>query len=220
MFLHGYLATGNSFIHQIRYFSRFFDTFAPDLKGFGDNFEMPYPYALDDYINDIKEYMYKNSIVRPSVIAHSFGGRIAIKCAAENERFFNKLVLTGAAGLKPKKTIKKTLKKATFNILKRFISKEKLYMFYSDDYNALSPIMKESFKKIVSEYLDEQAKKIKNDTLIIFGENDTETPIYMAKKLNKAIQNSKLKIFSGAGHFCFIDKPLTFNTEVMEFLLS
>ena len=90
--------------------------FAPDLKGFGDNQGMPYPYSLDDYIQEVKEYIYAKGLTSPHVIAHSFGGRIAIKAASQNADIFSKLVLTGAAGLKPKNTLKKRVKKATFNL--------------------------------------------------------------------------------------------------------
>ena len=62
-------------------------------------------------------------------------------------------------------------------------------------------------------------KLIKNKVLIIFGSNDRETPLYMARKLNKNIKNSSVYIMSGCGHFCFIDNPYYFNALVKEFLL-
>lgn len=194
--------------------------YAPDLKGFGTNADMPYPYSLDDYIAEIKEYIYKKGLRCPHVVAHSFGARIAIKAASEDGLLFNKLVLTGAAGLKPKSTFKKTVKRTVYRVLKKFMSKEKLSWLFSPDYNALSPVMKESFKKIVSEHLDDRLKSIKNPTLLVFGAKDKETPLYMAKRLNKGIAESRLLIIENAGHFCFIDKPNKFNTEVKEFLLS
>ena len=194
--------------------------YAPDLKGFGTNADMPYPYALDDYIAEVKEYIYKNGLKNPSVIAHSFGARIAIKAASEDGAFFNKLVLTGAAGLKPKNTLKKTVRRTVYRIFKRFVPKEKLSRFFSADYNALSAVMKESFKKIVSEHLDDRLKSINNPTLLVFGAKDKETPLYMAKRLNKGIGGSRLLVIENAGHFCFIDKPNKFNMEVKEFLLS
>lgn len=220
LFLHGYLADRNSFYHQIRFFERDFEVFAPDFKGFGTNIEMQYPYSLSDYVSDTMEYMYKNGIVRPSVIAHSFGARVAIKGTAENSELFSKLVLTGAAGLRPKWQLKKVLKKTAFNVLKRFVKREKLQRFYSSDYLALSPVMKESFIKIVTEHLDGRLKDVVNPTLLIFGENDRETPLYMARKMLKEIKNSELIVIKDAGHFCFIDKPAKFNLEVKEFLLS
>jgi len=194
--------------------------YAPDLKGFGTNTGMEYPYSLDDYIEQVNDFKYKHGIVKPHVIAHSFGGRIALKATANDNAFCDKLVLTGCAGLKPKTTIKKRVKNATFNLLKKFINKDKLLRFYSKDYLALDKVMKESFIKIVNEHLDGYLDKIKNQTLIIFGDRDKETPLYMARALNKGIENSTLIVFKGAGHFCFIDKPINFNMEVKEFLLS
>lgn len=194
--------------------------FAPDLKGFGEKNDMPYAYALDDYIDSVKEYMYKNSIVKPHVVAHSFGARIVIKCASCDGETFDKIVLTGAAGLKPKPTVKKAIKRCVFKTLKPFLGAERLSSFYSSDYRALSPVMQKSFIKIVNEHLDNYVHLIKNPTLLIFGENDKQTPPYMAKKLLEKIDDCKLSFYKSAGHFCFLDCPLKFNLEVREFLLS
>ena len=194
--------------------------FAPDLKGFGDNANMLFPYSLDDYINDVGEYCYKHGLKKPHVVAHSFGGRITIKGVATNTLDFDKIVLTGSAGLKPKNTLKKRAKKLCFNVAKKFIKKERLSRFYSPDYLSLNSVMKKSFIKIVNENLDEYLKFIQNKTLIINGEKDTETPLYMAKKLKKNIANSTLLVFKECSHFCFLDKPNKFNMEVKEFILS
>lgn len=218
--MHGYLANGNSFYNQIKFFERDYEVFAPDFKGFGNNCDMAYPYSLDDYIRDMQEYMYKHSIKKPHVVAHSFGGRVALKSASQDQNLFDKLVLTGCAGLKAKNTIKKRVKKVIFNTAKKFVSKDKLKRFYSADYLALNDVMKQSFIKIVSEHLDEVLGNIKNETLLVFGKNDKETPLYMAKRLHEGIEKSKLLIIENAGHFCFLDKPFKFNGEVKEFLLS
>lgn len=220
IFLHGYLSSGKSFFKQLDFFSKQFNVFAPDLKGFGDNADMPYPYSLSDYVEEVEEFKYKMGIVCPHVIAHSFGGRIVIKSASENKTAFDKIVLTGSAGLKPKFSIKKHIKKSTFNLIKKFVKKEKLKSFYSKDYLSLSPIMQQSFIKIINEHLNDKLCKIQNKTLIINGENDKETPLYMAKTLNKNIKNSSLIILKDAGHFAFLDCPYKFNSEVKEFLLS
>jgi len=218
--LHGYLSSSKSFYYQTSFFSKDFKVFAPDLVGFGENLEMNKPYSLDDYVDWVMEYIRANGIVNPCVVAHSFGARIALKAIYRHGDIFDKLVLTGAAGLKPKPTLKKTIKKATFRVLKIILPKEKLSRFYSKDYLSLSLVMRESFVKIVNEHLDYTLEKVNAPTLIVFGDKDRETPLYMAKRLNKGIKNSTLKVYKGAGHFCFIDKKHTFNTEVREFLLS
>jgi pimeloyl-ACP methyl ester carboxylesterase len=125
--------------------------FAPSFKGFGDNKGMEYPYSLDDYVRELKEYFDKNQIACPHVIAHSFGARVIIKALSQSQVEIDKLVLTGAAGLKPKPTLKKRAKKIAFSLLKRVVKREKLKCFYSKDFLALDGVMKESFKKIVGE---------------------------------------------------------------------
>lgn len=218
--MHGYLSSGKSFAYQIPFFEKDFRVFAPDLKGFGENPDMKYPYSLSDYVAELRQYLKANGIVKPHVIAHSFGARIVIKAAADSPELFDRIVLTGAAGLTPKRKIRYYIKTGVYKTLKLIVPKEKLSSFYSEDYKKLSPVMKESFVKIVNEHLDDLLPRIKNRTLIVFGKNDKETPTYMGRRLNKGIKNSEYVEIKDAGHFSFIDKPLRFNMEVREFLLS
>lgn len=220
LFLHGYLADRNSFAYQTSFFGRYFSVHAVDLKGFGSNRGMEYPYGLSDYAREVKEYICENSLCRPHIVAHSFGGRIAVKLAAENPELFDKIVLTGAAGLKPRRSVKFMAKSFAYRVMKNFMPEEKLLRFYSDDYRKLDQTMRDSFKKIVTEHLDYALPYVKNKTLLVYGDGDRETPIYMAKRFNRSIADSKLVIIKNAGHFCFIDSPFKFNTEVREFLLS
>lgn len=206
---------------QMRFFEKHYDVYAFDFKGFGDNVPMQKPYALDDYISDTAEYMYKHSLNCPFVVAHSFGARVVVKFSSERyceNAPFSKIVLTGPAGLKPRFSLKKAVKRRVFKTLKPFLSEDKKSRFYSSDYLALSPVMRESFIKIVNEHLDTSAKKITVPTLIICGEEDKETPPYMAKRYHDYIKNSKLKIIKSAGHFAFIDKPYLFYTTALSFL--
>ena len=218
--MHGYLSSSNCFVYQIPFFQRDFDVYAPDFKGFGNNKGMPKAYSLDDYVDDLVRYLDDRKIIKPSVVAHSFGARVALKATYRYPDIFGKIVLTGAAGMTPKKTVKKVAKKATYKLLKNFLPKEKLKVFYSSDYLALDGVMRESFVKIVSERLEYTLSSVKNPTLLIFGKDDKDTPLYMARRMHRGIINSKLLVFEKAGHFCFLDKPLKFNTEVKEFLLS
>ena len=126
VFLHGFGCNSQTFAYQTKFFSKWYKVYSPDLKVFGKNKDMPYPYSLNDYIRELKEYFNENGIVKPHIIAHSFGGRIALKLAKENGELIDKIVLTGTAGLKPKRTFKYRINKLKFNFLKLFISKDKL----------------------------------------------------------------------------------------------
>ena len=221
LFLHGYLADKRCFYNQIKFFSKYYDCYALDFTGFGDNNFMPYPYSLGDYADEVIAYMNANNLVKPIVVAHSFGVRVVVKILGERyreNRPFSKLIITGGAGLKPKFSLKKAVKRTVYKMAKPILSERQKERFFSSDYRALTPIMKESFKKIVSEHLDKVAKNIDLPTLILQGKQDRETPPYMAERYHKYISGSKLEYIDGAGHFAFLDKPYLFNNKVLDFL--
>ncbi len=217
MFLHGYDSCKESFNYQIEYFSKFFRVIAIDITGFGKSKSLPYAYSVDDYLNDILGVLTALEVDGFNLVAHSFGGRIAIKLASSTDKV-KKLVLTGSAGLKPKRSLKYYFKLYYYKIIKRFLSPEKKGEFGSLEYRALTGVKKQSYYKVVNEYLDGHLKDVLIKTLIIFGENDRETPVYLAKKLNKNIKNSSLYVLKNSSHFCFLEKPTEFNVIVNEFL--
>lgn len=214
--LHGFLSKKECFLKQIVFFSRFFKVVALDMTGFGEAENQKHPYCVNDYAEEVKRAVDELGVEKYSVIAHSFGARVALKLSAADNRI-NRIIFTGAAGLKPKRGVNYLFKRASFLLLERLVPKEKLTWCYSNDYKALSPIMKESFKLIVSENLDDYAKKIKAKTLIISGKRDRETPVCSQKKLHRLIEGSRL-VFINGGHFCFVDNPDDFNFKVFAFL--
>ncbi len=218
LLLHGYLSKKEYFQKQIDYFSKWFKVVAIDFLGFNGQ-KIDYPFSLDDYKNSINRLIDELNVEKLDIIAHSFGSRVVLKMLPENKKI-DKIVLTGAAGLKPKKSLKVRFKILKYKVLKRFVKKEKLKNFGSSDYLALDSVMKQSFVKIVNEHLDYRLKLIDNKVLLVFGNNDTETPLYMAKRLKKGLKNSSLYVIDNASHFCFLEKHEEFNIIVKEFLLQ
>ena len=212
LMLHGYLSRKEAFIYQINYFSKYFKVVAPDMVGFNGR-KMAYPYSLDDYARDVKRLI-SNESGKIDVIAHSFGARVLFKTLPDER--IDRIILTGAAGIKPRPSLKKSVRILRYKIRKRL--KLDVKNFGSADYRALDGVMRESFLKVVNERLECKIKSVKNDCLIVHGKNDKETPPYMAKRLNKLIKNSSLVFIEGAGHFAFIDRPRVFNVIVKEFL--
>ena len=157
------------------------------------------------------------NIYNYDVIAHSFGGRIAVKLISLGENV-NRLVLTGSAGLKPKRKLKYYFKVYSYKAIKWCLSEKTRRKFGSRELKSLSGNLRASYYKIVNEHLDSEVKKIKNETLLVFGENDKETPLYMAKRFNKYILNSNLYVMKNSGHFCFNENAKEFNIIVNEFL--
>lgn len=213
LFLHGWGESSSSFDEIVNDLSNF-SWLCIDLPPFGKS-QSPENWIIFTYVNMIKCLLRNLKIERCNIIGHSFGGRLAILLASEN-LIVDKLVLLSSAGMKPRKTIKKRINKIKFKFKKFFSLDTKRY--YSKDYLALDDKMKSTFISIVSTHLEEYASMIDCETLIIFGKDDTETPVYMGAKLNRLIEKSKLVLLENTGHFCFLENKLIVENEIKKFL--
>lgn len=150
-----------------------------------------------------------------TLVCHSFGGRVGIKLASKYGYYIKKLILVDSAGIRPRRGIKYYCKTIIHQFCKRFKIKHKAG---SKDYRSLHGAMRKTFINVINEDLTDELYKIKAKTLIIWGNKDKETPIYMAKRLNKKIKNSKLIVFNGCGHFAYVECNARFCIVVESFL--
>lgn len=217
VFLHGYLASKESFYPQIKYFSQFYRVTALDFPGFGESAPLPFAYSVADYCDVLERFLLDQAIVFPHVVAHSFGGRVAVKCLSRRGTF-DRAVLCGCAGIIPKRKIGYYLRVRAYKIVRKFAPKFAERRFGSAEYRSLSPVMRESYKKIVNEDLREDARRITRPILFLNGENDRETPVASARIYCEHVRGSRLTVLPGCGHFAHLDNPLAFNLAVEEFL--
>ncbi|MBR0026729.1 MAG: alpha/beta hydrolase [Clostridia bacterium] len=187
-----------------------------DFPGFGESPEPPAAWGVPEYAKVTRAFIEEQGIRGCDVICHSFGGRVTILLASEDEKLFNRLVLVDAAGVRPKRGLRYYIRTYKYKLGKH-LKKIKLFdrMFRlskrqknagSEDYRALSDSMKGTFVRVVNLDLAPKLKEIKNETLIIWGENDTDTPMYMAERMERDIKNSGLAVLPGAGHFSYVDQ--------------
>ena len=90
----------------------------------------------------------------------------------------------------------------------------------SSDYAQASPRMRAILSKCVNEDLKSVMPDIKAPTLLIWGEQDTATPLSDAKVMEKLIPEAALVPFSGCGHYSFLDNPVQFGAVLESFLKS
>ncbi len=216
LFLHGYLSSKEAFTAQIAYFSRFYRVTAIDFVGFGQSGVLPAPFSVDDYADWLKEQMQELKISRPHIVAHSFGCRVAVKLACKEQGIFDKMLLTGPAGVILTRGVSYKMKVKTYRAVKKIAPRFAEKRFGSEEYRTLSPIMKESYKKIVNEDLRACAKKVQNQVLLIVGNADTTTPLVEAEAYLDCFRKGTLKKMEG-GHFAFAEHPLQFNLIAEDF---
>lgn len=194
-----------------------------DYPGFGKSSFKEFDLTIYDYASAIRELMLELKIEEPIIIAHSFGGRITTLLAGYYKDKIRKLILIDTAGIKPKTTLKKLIRRYSYKFLKKVANllpkrkrkKVKNYLlkkYSSPDYYDLPDNVKKTFQNIVNEDLTKYLKEIKTETLIIWGQKDTSTPLKDAYKMNKEIKDSGLIVFKGASHYAYLDYPyLTLN---------
>ncbi len=218
LMLHGYGSKKESFYYQIEYLSRFFDVVVPDMPGFGACGGLETPYSVGDYARWTEEFAAALKLDRPHIVAHSFGARVAFKLLAVYGFPAGRLVITGGAGLVKERSAAYLRKVRAYRRMKKIFPRLAEKRYGSEEYRALSPVMKESYKKIVNEDLSHCAAAIKNPTLLIYGEDDAVTPaVEEGAAFRRLIADSRLEITSG-GHFCFCEYPEIFNRLVYDFL--
>ncbi len=215
--MHGYLSSKEAFAAQIAYFSRFFRVTAIDFLGFGESPPLTAPFSVGDYAAWTADVLDSLEVRTPHVVAHSFGCRVAVKMAANTPDCFDKMVLTGPAGIILKRGFSYRAKVRAYRIVKKLAPAFAEKRFGSEEYRSLPPVMKESYKKIVNEDLREEAGKITRPVLLVQGEEDTTTPLAAAKIYAERLQSCSLKSMQG-GHFAFAEYPVQFNLITEEFL--
>lgn len=221
VFLHGFGGNLNNFAYFSKIFNNFgYSTLNINLTDFGFK-QLPKFFNIYLYTDIVYKLIKSLNIKNFSLIGHSFGGRISIILASMYD-CVDKLILVDSAGLKPRFNIFTKYKILKYKIYKNLSKKnekikQKLNKFGSSDYKTLKENQKCVFNNVISEDLSYLLKNIKNNTLIIFGKKDKDTPIYMAKKLNKHIKNSKLIILN-AGHYSYLEETQKFINLVKNFL--
>lgn len=213
LFLHGWGCDGNVFFDLISTFKKFYKCVVVDFPPFGKSDTPNQIWTLETYTDLIKEILKQLNLQNIGIIAHSFGGRVAIKISS-CYNCVDRLLLTGSAGLKPKRNFMYILKLRFYKIFKNILP---LKNFGSHDYKLLHGKMKQTFVNIVNTHQENDCKSIKAKTLLIYGENDRETPLYMAKKFNQLIKDSKLIVYKNSGHYAFMEKSEQFFDDAITF---
>lgn len=202
-----------------------------DFPGFGDSQEPPEVWGVEQYTHAMERLLDFEGIGSDAVlIGHSFGGRVGILMASR--RPVGKLILVDAAGVKPRRSLGYWLRVYRFKAVKRFMylvmgrTRAELRLDAmrakagSSDYASASPRMRAILSRVVNEDLCDRMPLIKAPTLLIWGENDTATPLADARTMERLIPGAGLVSFPGCGHYSFLDNPVQFAAVLRSFLNS
>ncbi len=230
--LHGWGSNIKLFANLIDLLSKKYKVVAMDMPGFGESQEPPSAWCVDDYVNFVIDFLKDYDNKEIMFLGHSFGGRVIIKLnSRENLPFkISKVILVDSAGIMPPKSNKKSFRTYYYKVGKAVLSTgivqklapEALENFRkkmgSADYAAASPLMRQVLVKTVNEDLEPYIPNIKCPTLLVWGVNDTATPLSDGEKMEKLIKDSGLVKLENAGHYSFLEQQYTFNRVMCSFM--
>ena len=219
--LHGWGASFDLYKGIISALSDRCKFYAVNFPGCGQSEVMESPWNINDYCDFVLEFLRfvgvdsKNAVF----IGHSHGGRVILSLAGNGQISPQKIVLLDSAGIVCEKTPKQKRRAKNFKRIKKVLSLPVIKSFSgglldrarkhygSADYNAAPPVLRNTMVSLVNTDLRDIISNIKCPTLLIWGENDTDTPISSAEIIKSKIADCGLCVIKGTGHFSFIEKP-------------
>lgn len=232
---HGWGANKELFQAIISTLSVKYRVAAPDTPGFGQSQEPPQAWSLEEYCAFSKAFIahVAGPEDREVILAgHSHGGRTLIRLVGSGmlELPVRKLILIDSAGIVHEKTPEQQRRIRRYKRGKKLLSLPPVKALFphaleklqsrsgSADYRMASPVMRQSMVKVVNEDVREYLPRIQAETLLVWGDQDRDTPLSDGKLMEQMIPGSGLAVLAGAGHFCFLDRQYQFLAVMRSFL--
>lgn len=230
LLLHGWGASFDTYRGIAKALSDRCTLYAVNFPGCGQSEQMREPWDVDNYCDFVLEFLSAMNLSNPIIMGHSHGGRVTMKLVADGKLNPPKIVLLDAAGLIPKKSFKQKMRAKNFKIIKKvltlpivknysegLLNKARAY-YGSADYNAAPEVLRKTLVKLVNTDIRDILPNIKCPSLLIWGENDTATPLEDAKTIEKLIPDAGLCVIKGTGHFSFCEKPYEAHAILRSFI--
>ena len=236
LFLHGWGCDHSIFAAMMESCAEQATILSLDFPGHGKSDDPPEPWDVSDYAEMVFALLNELFLSPVNIVAHSFGARVAILLSSQYPELVSQMIITGGAGLRKEPSPqqqKRTKQYKQYNQLLSAVGRlpgmksivedwqQKLRNRYgSADYAKLNEVMRKSFVKIISEDLTPRLKDIKASSLLIWGSEDTETPLWMGQEMEKQIPDAGLVVFENRGHFAFVEEWQRFALIMKQFLVK
>ena len=232
---HGWGANKELFQALISTLAARYRVAAPDTPGFGQSQEPGEALSLEGYCAFFKAFI--DHVAGPEdkeviLAGHSHGGRTLIRLVGSGmlERKVQKLILIDSAGIVHEKTPEQMRRIKRYKRGKKILSLPPVKALFphalerlqsksgSADYRMASPVMRQSMVKVVNEDVREYLPRIEAETLLVWGDQDQDTPLADGQLMERLIPGSGLAVLAGAGHFSFLDRQYQFLAVMRSFL--
>ncbi len=226
MLLHGLFGALSNFEGLIEYFKHHNRVIVPMLPLLDMDILHTSVGGLAKYVHRFIEARQLNDV---HLLGNSLGGHVALVHILKHPEKIKSLILTGSSGLfengmgdsYPKRGDYEYIKKKTELTFydPKTATKELVDEVYSITNNRLKVIKIIALaKSAIRNNLGEELNQIKQPTLLVWGNNDTITPPFVAREFNRLIPNSELYFIDKCGHAPMMEVPDEFNQILHKFL--
>ena len=202
-------------------------SWAPDLPGFGASPAPTEVWGSADYAAALIPLLEETGGPdRPVVVlGHSLGGRVAVALAAARPDLVRALVLTGAplaprpgGGRKPPLGYRLARALHRRGILSEARMERGRQRHGSADYRAAEGVMRAVLVRLVNESYEQSLAAIACPVALVWGEDDSEVPVEVARTIAAAVPGARLTLCPGAGHLTPLSAPGPLRAAVERFL--
>ncbi|MEO6760058.1 MAG: alpha/beta fold hydrolase [Saprospiraceae bacterium] len=226
LLLHGLFGALSNFQSVINHFSDRFNVVVPILP----IYEMPiFEVSVMGLVEFVTKFVDYKGYTRVHLLGNSLGGHIAQLYALAHPEKVASITLTGSSGLFesafgtafPRRGDYEYIKNKTGETFydPQVASKElvdEVFGIVNDRGKAIRVVA--TAKSAVRHNLGDKLHNIKAPTLLVWGNQDTVTPPFVAQKFHELISNSQLHFIDKCGHAPMMEKPGEFNSILDEFL--
>lgn len=216
VFLHGWGQDKSSFEPLMEAFQHKYDCHLIDLPGFGAEEAPKEAWVPSQYADFVADYCDKNKIKEAVFLGHSFGGKISALLAARHPKKVKALVLIAASGLKPPRKLSFRIKAFSLRMLGKLAGlidglfstnykDQYRKKFGSHDYRNSDGVMRDILIKTVNEDISNIAEQIRQKALILYAENDTQTPPSVGRKYHYLIKGSEFVCYRNQDHYSLLN---------------
>ena len=232
--VHGFLGSTDMWEPQIEYFKENFRILTPALPGFGKSNKVKSCDSIECMAKAILNSLKIRQVEKFNLLGHSMGGMIVQEMTRLASDKVLKLICYGTSprGNIPGRfeTIDESREKLKMNGLEVTANRIAKTWFINEDKAKYFYLCENAGKQTSLEATDNgliamknwsginNLKNIKNETLIIWGDQDRAYNYSQVETLKNNISNSSLKIINGCSHNVHLEKPDEFNNCVSDFL--
>ena len=210
IFLHGTWNYSKTYMKLLKELSKKYAVYALDLPGFGKTNRPNIVWTYEDYAKFLYKFVKELKLNKFLLIGHSGSGGVAIMFASKYSKLIKKLVLIDSIGVQEKISFFTFVRVILLKALKEIFSFRGLMALKLMLFSFLNNFFRNGFyifkviKKNKDRNLDDYIKKIKINTLLLWGEKDEYFPLSHAKKFKDLLNNSELRIVRGNHDWCLI----------------